>query len=159
MTTAPDPLHPFVDTYREIEALIAAGMDKAQAEATVYASVRATNAAALAAEARLRAESDIKFQEVKAELAGLRKDIEAVQKDIEGVQKDIEGVRKDVESVREDLEQDIETVRRDVEKDIEGVRRDLDAKLANRLLVLGLGLAGLVLATVGLATNFIVNAG
>lgn len=152
MTTVPDPLHPFVDTYREIEALIAAGMDKAQAEAAVYASVRATNAAALAAEARLRAESDIKFQEVKAELAGLRKDIEAVQKDIEGV-------RKDVESVREDLEQDIETVRKDVEKDIEGVRRDLDAKLANRLLVLGLGLAGLVLATVGLATNFIVNAG
>ena len=152
MTTAPDLLHPFVDTYREIEALIAAGMDKAQAEAAVYASVRATNAAALAAEARLRAESDIKFQEVKAEIVGLRKDIEAVQKDIEGV-------RKDVESVREDLEQDIETVRRDVEKDIEGVRRDLDAKLANRLLVLGLGLAGLVLATVGLATNFIVNAG
>ena len=145
MTTATDPLHPFVDTYREIEALIAAGMDKAQAEAAVYASVRATNAAALAAEARLRAESDIKFQEVKAELAGLRKDIEEV--------------RKDVESVREDLEQDIETVRKDVEKDIEGVRRDLDAKLANRLLVLGLGLAGLVLATVGLATNFIVNAG
>ena len=145
MTTAPDPLHPFVDTYREIEALIAAGMDKAQAEAAVYASVRATNAAALAAEARLRAESDIKFQEIKAELAGLRKDIEEV--------------RKDVESVREDLEQDIETVRKDVEKDIEGVRRDLDAKLANRLLVLGLGLAGLVLATVGLATNFIVNAG
>ena len=152
MTTAPDLLHPFVDTYREIEALIAAGMDKAQAEAAVYASVRATNAAALAAEARLRAENDIKFQEVKAELVGLRKDIEAVQKDIEGV-------RKDVESVREDLEQDIETVRKDVEKDIEGVRRDLDAKLANRLLVLGLGLAGLVLATVGLATNFIVNAG
>ena len=153
MTTAPDLLHPFVDTYREIEALIAAGMDKAQAEAAVYASVRATNAAALAAEARLRAESDIKFQEIKAELVGLRKDIEAVQKDIEGV-------RKDVESVREDLEQDIETVRKDVEKkDIEGVRRDLDAKLANRLLVLGLGLAGLVLATVGLATNFIVNAG
>lgn len=152
MTQAADPLYPFVDTYREIEALIAAGMDKAQAEAAVYASVRATNAAALAAEARLRAESDIKFQEIKTEIVGLRKDIKAVQKDIKGV-------RKDVESVREDLEQDIETVRKDVEKDIEGVRRDLDAKLANRLLVLGLGLAGLVLATVGLATNFIVNAG
>ena len=106
----------FPDTYREIRALTATGMDEEQASAIVYASVRAANAA----ETRLSATMDTKFREVLSA---------------------------------------IERLEKDVAKDIEGVRKELDAKLANRLLALGLGQAALILGAAGAVIAVIVNTG
>ena len=64
MTTEP-PRSPGYDTYREIKALMEAGVDEEQAAATVYAALRSTNGAVAESEARLRAESDLKFTELK----------------------------------------------------------------------------------------------
>ena len=124
----------FPDTYREIRALTATGMDEEQASAIVYASVRAANAAAIAEAARQSAANDLKFQEV----------LHA----IEDVKKDVENVKKDVEDIK-----------KDVAKDIEGVRKELDAKLANRLLALGLGQAALILGAAAAVIAVIVNTG
>ena len=124
----------FPDTYREIRALTATGMDEAQASAIVYASVRAANAAAIAEAARQSAANDLKFQEVLHA-------IEDVKKDVENVEKNVEDVKKDVA------------------KDIEGVRKELDAKLANRLLALGLGQAALILGAAAAIIAVIVNTG
>ena len=65
MTTEP-PQIPGYDTYREIKALMETGVDEEQAAATVYAALRSTNGAVAESEARQRAESDIKFTELKA---------------------------------------------------------------------------------------------
>ena len=124
----------FPDTYREIRALTATGMDEEQASAIVYASVRAANAAAIAEAARQSAANDLKFQEVLHA-------IERVEKDVENVEKNVENVKKDVA------------------KDIEGVRKELDAKLANRLLALGLGQAALILGAAAAIIAVIVNTG
>ena len=77
----------FPDTYREIRALTATGMDEAQAEAIVYASIRASRS------------------------------------------------------------------------ELKGVRRELEAKLANRLLALGLSLAALILGATGAVIAVVLNAG
>ena len=77
---------PFPDTHREIRALTATGMDEAQAEAVVYASIRASRS------------------------------------------------------------------------EIKGVRRELEAKLANRLLTLGLGLAALILGAASAVIAVVLNA-
>ena len=127
----------FPDTYREIRALTATGMDEAQASAIVYASVRAANAAAIAEAARQSAANDLKFQEVLHA-------IERVEKDVESVKKDVESVKKDVENVE-----------KNVAKDIEGVRKELDAKLANRLL----GIAALILGAAGAVIAVVLNTG
>ena len=120
----------FPDTYREIRALTATGMDEEQASAIVYASVRAANAAAIAEAARQSAANDLKFQEVLHA-------IERVEKDVENVEKNVENVKKDVA------------------KDIEGVRKELDAKLANRLL----GIAALILGAAGAVIAVVLNTG
>ena len=117
----------FPDTYREIRALTATGMDEEQASAIVYASVRAANAAAIAEAARQSAANDLKFQEV----------LHAIER----------------------VEKDVESVKKDVAKDIEGVRKELDAKLANRLLALGLGQAALILGAAAAVIAVIVNTG
>ena len=120
----------FPDTYREIRALTATGMDEEQASAIVYASVRAANAAAIAEAARQSAANDLKFQEV----------LHAIER-----------VEKDVENVK----QNVENVKKDVAKDIEGVRKELDAKLANRLL----GIAALILGAAGAVIAVVLNTG
>ena len=113
----------FPDTHREIRALTATGMDEAQAEAIVYASIRAANAA----ETRLSATMDTRFREVDLKFQQVLSAIERLEKD--------------------------------VAKDIEGVRKELDAKLANRLLALGLGQAALILGAAGAVIAVIVNTG
>ena len=113
----------FPDTYREIRALTATGMDEAQASAIVYASVRAANAT----ETRLSATMDTKFREVDLKFQQVLSAIERLEKD--------------------------------VAKDIEGVRKELDAKLANRLLALGLGQAALILGAAGAVIAVVVNTG
>ena len=131
----------FPDTYREIRALTATGMDEEQASAIVYASVRAANAAAIAEAARQSAANDLKFQQV----------LHA----IEDVKKDVENVKKDVEDVKKDVKKDVENAEKNVAKDIEGVRKELDAKLANRLL----GIAALILGAAGAVIAVVLNAG
>ena len=74
MTTEP-PQIPGYDTYREIKALMEAGVDEEQAAATVYAALRSTNGAVAESETRLRAESDLKYMELKTSQDGLRKDL------------------------------------------------------------------------------------
>ena len=138
----------FPDTYREIRALTATGMDEEQASAIVYASVRAANAAAIAEAARQSAASDLKFQQVLHA-------IEDVKKDVENVKKDVENVKKDVEDVKKDVKKDVENAEKNVAKDIEGVRKELDAKLANRLL----GIAALILGAAGAVIAVVLNAG
>ena len=69
------PQIPGYDTYREIKALMEAGVDEEQAAATVYAALRSTNGAAAESETRLRAESDLKYMELKTSQDGLRKDL------------------------------------------------------------------------------------
>ena len=59
------PQVPGYDTYREIKALMDAGVDEEQAVATVYAALRSTNGAVAESETRLRAESDLKFTELR----------------------------------------------------------------------------------------------
>ena len=113
----------FPDTYREIRALTATGMDEEQASAIVYASVRAANAA----ETRLSATMDTRFREVDLKFQQVLSAIERLEKD--------------------------------VAKDIEGVRKELDAKLANRLLALGLGQAALILGAAAAVIAVIVNTG
>ena len=113
----------FPDTHREIRALTATGMDEAQAEAIVYASIRAANAA----ETRLSATMDTRFREVDLKFQQVLSAIERLEKD--------------------------------VAKDIEGVRKELDAKLANRLLALGLGQAALILGAAAAIIAVIVNTG
>ena len=125
---------PFPDTHREIRALTETGMDEAQAEAVVYASFRAAAAASIAEAARQSAANDLKFQEVLHAIEDVKKDVESVKKDVEDVEKN-------------------------VAKDIEGVRKELDAKLANRLLALGLGQAALILGAAGAVIAVIVNTG
>ncbi len=113
----------FPDTHREIRALTATGMDETQAEAIVYASIRAANAA----ETRLSATMDTRFREVDLKFQQVLSAIERLEKD--------------------------------VAKDIEGVRKELDAKLANRLLALGLGQAALILGAAAAIIAVIVNTG
>ena len=120
----------FPDTYREIRALTATGMDEEQASAIVYASVRAANAAAIAEAARQSAANDLKFQEVLHAIEDVKKDVENVEKNVENVEKN-------------------------VAKDIEGVRKELDAKLANRLL----GIAALILGAAGAVIAVVLNTG
>ena len=69
------PQVPGYDTYREIKALMDAGVDEEQAAATVYAALRSTNGAVAESEARLRAESDVKFTELKTSQDKLGKDL------------------------------------------------------------------------------------
>jgi len=128
---------PFPDTYREIRALTATGMDEAQAEAVVYASFHAAAAASIAEAARQSAANDLKFQQVLSAIESVKKDVESVKKDVESVKKDVENVEKNVA------------------KDIEGVRKELDAKLANRLL----GIAALILGAAGAVIAVVLNAG
>ena len=59
----------------------------------------------------------------------------------------------------EDVKKDVENIKKDVAKDIEGVRKELDAKLANRLLALGLGQAALILGAAAAIIAVIVNTG
>ena len=113
----------FPDTHREIRALTATGMDEAQAEAIVYATIRAS----AAAETRLSATMDTRFREVDLKFQQVLSAIERLEKD--------------------------------VAKDIEGVRKELDAKLANRLLALGLGQAALILGAAAAIIAVIVNTG
>lgn len=74
MTTEP-PQTPGYDTYREIKALMEAGVDEEQAAATVYAALRSTNGAVAESETRQRAESDLKYMELKTSQDGLGKDL------------------------------------------------------------------------------------
>ena len=120
----------FPDTHREIRALTATGMDEAQAEAIVYATIRAS----AASETRLGATMDTKFREV---------DLKFQQVDLKFQQ----------------VLSAIERLEKDVAKDIEGVRKELDAKLANRLLALGLGQAALILGAAGAVIAVVVNTG
>ena len=162
MTQADSPDLGFPDTYREIRALTATGMDEAQAEAVVYASVRAANAAAIAGAARQSAASDLKFQQVDLKFQEVLHAIADVQKNVENLEKNVEDVeknlKKDIEAVQKDIEavqKDVENVEKNVAKDIEGLRKELDAKLANRLL----GIAVLILGAAGAVIAVVLNAG
>ena len=145
----------FPDTYREIRALTATGMDEAQAEAVVYASVRAANAAAIAGAARQSAASDLKFQQVDLKFQEVLHAIADVQKNVENLEKNVEDVEKNLKKDIEAVQKDVENVEKNVAKDIEGLRKELDAKLANRLL----GIAALILGAAGAVIAVVLNAG
>jgi len=50
-------------------------------------------------------------------------------------------------------------LRAETRSEIKGVRRDLEAKLANRLLALGLSLTALILGAAGAVIAVVLNAG
>ena len=127
------PQVPGYDTYREIKALMDAGVDEEQAVATVYAALRSTNGAVAESEARLRAESDLKFTELRTSTDIKFTELKTSYTDMQA--------SNDIKFAELQASQD-----------------KLGKDLTIRLLAVVLPVTGLLLAAIGAATGLIIYA-
>ncbi len=116
------------DTQKAVQKLRDSGVQEPHANAMVEVVTDATSGLLTQEyfDARLQAE----IQGVRGEVAGVQAEIQGVRGEVAGVRGEIQGVRGEIPGVR---------------GEIQGVR----AEFSHALLVLGLGLAGLMVAVAG----------
>jgi hypothetical protein len=105
------------DTHKHIKALIAQGMQEAQAETIVSTIVESK-------------EFDLSKLATKEQLALVQKDIDSLKKDIEYI-KNNTATKEELHNVRIELQKDNEALRQELKKDNQLLKQELKADIAN----------------------------